>query len=75
MEEPNLNTFAPKVPHKNDISKRKIGFEKGTHIVVIGAGAFGDGLRFIYCAKDSKSRWSMPGVPDIRDPGQLTPDH
>ena len=41
MEEPNLNTFAPKVPHKNDISKRKKGFEKGTHIVVIGAGAFG----------------------------------
>ena len=61
MEEPNLNTFAPQVPHKNDISNRKIGFEKGTPRVVIGAGAFGDGLRFIYCAKDSQSREWMPG--------------
>jgi monomeric sarcosine oxidase len=41
MEEPNLNTFAPKVPLKSDVNKRKIGYEKGAHIVVIGAGAFG----------------------------------
>jgi hypothetical protein len=41
MEEPNLNTFAPKVPQKSDASRKQIGFEKGSHIVVIGAGAFG----------------------------------
>ncbi|HEX6890032.1 MAG TPA: FAD-dependent oxidoreductase [Chryseolinea sp.] len=41
MEEPNLNTFAPKVPQKSDASRKQIGFEKGSHIVVVGAGAFG----------------------------------
>ena len=69
MEEPNLNRLTPKVPYKNDISKRKIGFEKGTHIVVIGACAFGGWSALYLLRKGFKvtlvDAWG-PGPEDFR---------
>ena len=41
MTEPNLNTFAPKVNSAASQRRKSFGFEKGSHIVVVGAGAFG----------------------------------
>lgn len=41
MKEPNLNTFAPKVPFTTSTVSKRIRFEKGERIVIIGAGAFG----------------------------------
>lgn len=41
MVEPNLNTFAPKSNVNSRYKKKLPSFGKGTHVIVIGAGAAG----------------------------------